>query len=67
LREEAATHTLKATPSSPLDQPGLLHAQRLQVLFSDGNTFSYPAEYLRVMSPSADTRARVCAAAYSAG
>lgn len=30
--------------------------RRLEVAFSDGQTFSYSAEYLRVYSPSAEVR-----------
>jgi DUF971 family protein len=33
--------------------------QRLEVVFEDGPHISLPAEYLRVMSPSADTQTRV--------
>lgn len=36
-----------------------VHTQRLEVTFSTGERFEYPAELLRVLSPSADSTARV--------
>lgn len=36
-----------------------VHAQRLEVTFTSGERFQYPAELLRVLSPSADSTVRV--------
>lgn len=36
-----------------------VHVQRLEITFSSGEHFQYPAEFLRVLSPSADSTVRV--------
>lgn len=46
------------TKDSPLPTEILLHQQsrRLEMAFSDGKRFTFPFEFLRVMSPSAEVR-----------
>lgn len=46
------------TPQTPWPTDITLHqaSRRLEVSFSDGKSYSFPLEYLRVYSPSAEVR-----------
>ncbi len=57
-RAQSRTHSLEAMSSTPTPTEIKLHqkSQRLEISFADGKTFSLPAEFLRVYSPSAEVR-----------